>query len=140
MKNSVDPIEEGAIDEAKQQVAATRTRLQTTARRVADRLREGGAEILEDRKTLVARKIGDAERTVRDTAQSLASNQQLSAAEPLHTAADRVGSLAAYIESRTPAQLLDEAADTLRKHPVIVAGGAIALGLAIGRFLKATSH
>jgi hypothetical protein len=55
-------------------------------------------------------------------------------------ASERIESIASYLDSAEPRELARDAEDLARTHPAWFFGGAFLVGLAAGRFLKASTE
>jgi hypothetical protein len=58
-------------------------------------------------------------------------------ADVIESAASRLDSMALRLEEQNVDELADEAAQFARRHPAMFIGGAVAIGFALGRAMKA---
>ncbi len=119
-------------------VHAVLHRLQHTVRRLGDKVREGGKDILEDRQQLVAEKLQACEASARDLADSLKLGEQGSFAKPIEKLADGVAGMSDAVRDHSPEEWADDLADSIARHPAVSLGAAFAAGLLAGRFIKAS--
>ncbi|MDP0491926.1 MAG: hypothetical protein Q7Q71_12830 [Verrucomicrobiota bacterium JB023] len=106
----------------------------------------------------VAGQTGQAVKNKADKTVDLAGNKVRNLSKALHDASDRlqeeqpektvsgtrylakkVGCVADYFESKDSQELTDDFRQVVRNHPVATVGALAAVGLAAGRFLKATT-
>jgi hypothetical protein len=79
-------------------------------------------------------------QTLDQTSQQLQQQGQESLAQYATKAGDQVEQLAQYLQQRDINQLLGEAQDYARGHPISFLAGAFALGFTAARFLKSSSQ
>jgi ElaB/YqjD/DUF883 family membrane-anchored ribosome-binding protein len=77
-------------------------------------------------------------RAVRDAGSGL-REQQPTIADFVDTAATKVEDAAQYLRAHHATDLLDEATSFARRQPVVVVGGAMLAGLALGRLMKSST-
>ena len=79
-------------------------------------------------------------QTLDQTSQQLQQQGQESLAQYATKASDQVAQLAQHLQQRDINQLLGEAQDYARGHPISFLAGAFALGFTAARFLKSSSQ
>jgi ElaB/YqjD/DUF883 family membrane-anchored ribosome-binding protein len=77
-------------------------------------------------------------QAVRDAGSGL-REQQPTIADFVDTAATKVEDAAQYLRAHHATDLLDEATSFARRQPVVVVGGAMLVGLALGRLMKSST-
>jgi ElaB/YqjD/DUF883 family membrane-anchored ribosome-binding protein len=77
-------------------------------------------------------------QAVRDAGSGL-REQQPTIADFVDTAATKVEDAAQYLRGHHATDLLDEATSFARRQPVVVVGGAMLVGLALGRLMKSST-
>jgi hypothetical protein len=98
---------------------------------------------LDQRSTQAGEQAQSLAETLRQTATQLRADgdpQKARFASGAETGADQLERLAAYLSSADADQLLGRLEDLGRRQPYLIAGTALLLGIAGGRFLKASSH
>lgn len=87
----------------------------------------------------VAEGLRDAADAVDDASSRLRERNDKRAAKYVGTAADGLHKAHHYVEKRSPEELADDAGDVVRRYPALVLGGTLAVGLLLGRFLRASA-
>jgi hypothetical protein len=82
--------------------------------------------------------LGDFANAVRVAGDRLAETDQSPASRLVRQAADGLESLSRNLADKEPEDLLDAVRDFGRRNPVAFIGGAVLVGLALGRFLRAS--
>ncbi|WP_068875762.1 MULTISPECIES: hypothetical protein [unclassified Phenylobacterium] len=84
-----------------------------------------------------ARTLGDFANAVRRAGDELASADQSPASRLVQQAADGLENLSRSLADKEPGDLLNAVRDFGRKNPAAFIGGAVLVGLAVGRFARA---
>jgi len=84
--------------------------------------------------------LGDFANAVRRAGDELAQNDQSPASRLVGQAADGLESLSRNLAGKEPGELLNAVRDFGRKNPTAFIGGAVLVGLAIGRFARASER
>ncbi|WP_430419749.1 hypothetical protein [Phenylobacterium sp.] len=82
--------------------------------------------------------LGDFANAVRRAGDELDQNDQTPASRLVRQAADGLESLSRNLADKEPGDLMNAVRDFGRKNPAAFIGGAVLLGLAIGRFARAS--
>jgi hypothetical protein len=112
--------------------------LESTAREVAD-------EVSQTAETRAASLLDQASTTVENVALAVRSatdelrGQQPQVARLGDVAADKAEATAAYLREHQPREILDAAQRAARQAPIVVIGGGLMLGFALGRLLRTAS-
>lgn len=85
-----------------------------------------------------AKTLGDFANAVRRAGDELASADQSPASRLVQQAADSLESLSRNLADKEPGELLNAVRDFGRKNPSAFIGGAVLVGLAVGRFARAS--
>lgn len=85
-----------------------------------------------------ARTLGDFANAVRKAGDELARSDQSPASRLVQQAADGLESLSRNLADKEPGDLLNAVRDFGRKNPAAFIGGAVLVGLAVGRFARAS--
>jgi len=85
-----------------------------------------------------AKTLGDFANAVRKAGDELAGSDQSPASRLVQQAADGLESLSRNLADKEPGDLLNAVRDFGRKNPAAFIGGAVLVGLAVGRFARAT--
>lgn len=85
------------------------------------------------------RTLGDFANAIRRAGDELAQNDQSPAARLVQRAADGLEDVSRGLEGKTPSDLLNDVRDFGRRNPMAFIGGAVLLGLALGRFVRASA-
>jgi len=95
---------------------------------------------LESQKERAAEGLGNTARALRQTSQQLREQEDGPVAQYAERAADRIERAADYLRGRDINELVGELESFARRQPVLFVGGAFALGLLTGRFLKSSGQ
>lgn len=138
-ENGLDTV----ADHARELGAEARDRahdLAGSAREIADDVRHRAADELEtrlsDQKGRATHSLGDLAQSLRSASGQMSDQDGLG--RYLGQAADRVDTLASFLDNREIGELVDEVEDFARRQPAAFVGGAFALGVLGARFLKSS--
>jgi hypothetical protein len=138
-----DPVAEppagSTTDQVKGQVWDRAQVAQDKARGVVGQARGRLSEQVDQRSTQAGERVAGTASDVRSIAEELRSQGKdapANLAEQVASQADRVGD---YLKGASGDRLLRDVEDFARRQPMLVAAGALALGFAASRFLKASS-
>ena len=81
--------------------------------------------------------IGSLAQAVRRVGEELASNDQTPGSRWASKAASGLDDLSGALSNRRPEELLDSVRGFARRNPALFVGGAVLMGVALGRFLRA---
>jgi hypothetical protein len=124
-------IAEGASD-----VAET---AKQTARNLAGEAKSQANERLSSKKDKAAEGLDTMAHALRGTKEEIGDKVPY-VGDYAERAADGVQRLSEYVRSRNIGELVDDVERFARREPAMFYGGAFALGLLAGRFLKSSSH
>ena len=122
----------------KEQVGEVRERVRGEAAQFAASAREKAAGAVEQRQQQVTGAIGDFANAVRRAGDDLNEHNQSMAAQLVSRAADSLEGVSRTLDGKTPGEMLDAVRDFGRRHPAAFIGGAVLLGLAVGRFVRSS--
>lgn len=115
------------VDQAKQ-----------TASNVASQAKEGVSHKIDHQKDRAIEKIETVSHALRGASKELEGTGPLP--QLAEKAAEGIERLASYFENRTVGDLVSGFERFARKEPALFLGGAVAVGMMAGRFLKSSSH
>jgi hypothetical protein len=113
--------------------------LKEMARAKAHDLEHEAVERAERWTSSVGRQAESLARALRVARDSLWTEGQEQMASVMGQAADQVDRMSGYLEDEDPSAMLDDLADLGRRSPGAFLGSAFTMGLATGRFLRASS-
>lgn len=108
--------------------------------KVMDAARERVKGSFEKQQHRAAEQISGVADALRDAADRLSEQDQGGTAKYVRTAADKTAQFADTIRDRGLDDLVAQAEGLARRQPELFVGGALLAGIALGRFLKATSN
>ncbi len=123
-----------------EEFSEAREEIRKDARQIALEGREGARRIAEQQKSRLAahmHRIGD---SLRQASGSLEPEEFTPVRRYSQMAAERIDSLADYVERHDADELAEDVAGFARRNPELFLGGAFLAGIAIGRFLRAGSQ
>ena len=116
------------------------TQTQQQASQLMDKAQAQATSRLTTQKQQATQGLQSLAQTLDQTSQQLQQQGQESLAQYATKAGDQVEQLAQYLQQRDINQLLGEAQDYARGHPISFLAGAFALGFTAARFLKSSSQ
>lgn len=122
-----------AVDETSRQVKAQ-------AGVATRRIQEQGATMISQQKDRVASEIEHFGAAAHEAANKLDQEQDCNVAHYLHLAADQLDGVARYVRESDVNRLVDDAGQMVRRRPEVFFGGMFIAGMALARFLKASSR
>lgn len=84
--------------------------------------------------------LGDFANAIRRAGDELAQNDQSLGAQLVRQAADGLESLSRNLADKDPEDLLDNVREFGRRNPMAFIGGAVLVGVALGRFIRASDE
>jgi hypothetical protein len=102
--------------------------------------KERARGVIGQRKETATRTLGDFADAVRKAGDELTARDQSMASRLVGQAADSLEGLSRTVADKRPEELLDAVRDFGRRNPAAFIGGAVLLGLAIGRFARASAQ
>lgn len=94
---------------------------------------------VEQRKQVVTSTLGDFAEAIRRAGDELGQRDQSMAANLIRQAADGLEGVSRNLADKRPEDMLHAVRDYGRRNPAVFIGGAILVGLALGRFVRSTS-
>lgn len=126
-------------EQVKQGTQAALQQTQQAAGQVTESAKQGAVSYADSQKSTATKTIRSMADALHETGTSLQHKDQAPFARYANSAGDQIEGFAEYLE-RTPVQdLVKDAEDFARQHTTLFLGGAVALGLAAARFIKASS-
>lgn len=122
----------------KDQVGQARRRVRGEAANFASTAREKAVDAIEERQHKVTGAIGDFAGAIRRASDDLNEHNQGMAAQLLTRGADGLEGLSHTLDGKSPGEMLNAVRDFGRRHPVAFIGGAVLVGLAVGRFVRSS--
>lgn len=102
------------------------------------RLREQCSELLDGQKEKAAEEVNHVSLAIHDAAKRLHETDDERLAKYADTIASNLDEVRDYLRQRSMSQLADDAATCARRRPELFFGGLVVVGLAAGRFLRAS--
>lgn len=129
---------------------AAADRAQEKAIQVTDRVAERAHSTVEGTKRALSDQFETTKRALtgqidcvvaatRAASDRLRTDEQSMLAQHVQRLGDGVGRVSTYLDSRTPAELVDDVEDFARKRPAVFLGTAFLLGMAAARFIKSSA-
>ena len=111
-----------------------------TASALMDRVRDGATTQLTTQKGRVTDSLTSLAQAVRQSTESLRSNQQTAVAQYVEKAASQLERLSNRLRDRNVKDLVQDAQQFARRQPAIFVGAAFAAGLLTARFMKSSTN
>jgi hypothetical protein len=109
------------------------------SRAVMQTVREEGERLYQKKKGKAVARVQGVAKIGRQAAHALHAVKADKAAEYVEDAARRVGEATGYLEDHTLTEIIEDAADVVRRNQTLAVGGLFVAGFALTRFLKASA-
>jgi len=113
---------------------------QQKAREITGQAQEQAKTAVAARKEQAVEGLEGIAQAFRETGESMRSADQGAVADYSEQVANQIERLSSFLAERDVDQLLGDAEMYARRHPEIFLGGAFALGLLVGRFMKSSGE
>lgn len=127
-------------DQAREKVGEAADQAKETAQNVASQAQERAREQVDQRTTEAGERVSSTAEDIRSVGQELRSQGKEGPARVAEQAADRIDRAGSYLRDSDADRLLNDIEDFGRRQPWAVVAGAVAVGFAAARFLKASSR
>jgi hypothetical protein len=127
-------------DQAREKAAEAADQAKETAQNVVSQAQDTVREQVDQRTTEVGERAGGTAEDIRSVGQELRHQGKEGAANIAEQAANRIDRAAGYLRDADGDRILNDVEDFGRRQPWAVLAGAVVLGLAAARFLKASSR
>jgi hypothetical protein len=127
-------------DQAREKVGEAADQAKETAQNVAAQAQDRVREQVGQRSTEAGERVGTTAEDIRSVGQELRKQGKEGPANLAEQAADRVERAAGYLRDSDADRILNDVEDFGRRQPWAVLAGAVVVGLAAARFLKASSR
>lgn len=125
---------------AKQMLDEAGRTVKQEAAQFAGSAQEKAKGALDRQKETATRTLGDFADAVRKAGDELNQRDQSMAGRLIGQAADSLEGLSRSMADKRPEELLESVRDFGRRNPVAFIGGAVLVGLAVGRFARASAQ
>src|SRR4051794_3837119 len=123
---------------AQGQAAEVKEQVQQAAMGLKAQVAEQASGRLEEQKSAASEGLSTVAQAIRQTGHHLRGQQQEGVAQYVDRAAEQIEQFAGYLGGRDLHQLRWDAEAFARREPALFLGGALTLGLLVGRFLKSS--
>lgn len=130
---AVEQQNKGTVGQVAEQV-------QQKAKELTSEAQEQAKSAMETRKEQAVEGLEGIAQAFRRTGESLRFSEQGTVADYSEQVASQIERLSSFLGERDVDQLLGDAESYARRHPEIFLGGALALGLLVGRFIKSSGE
>lgn len=127
-------------DQAREKVGEAADQAKETAQNVASQAQDRAREQVDQRTTEAGERVSSTAEDIRSVGQELRSQGKEGPAKVAEQAADRIDRAGSYLRDSDADRLLHDLEDFGRRQPWAVVGGAVVVGFAAARFLKASSR
>jgi len=112
---------------------------QQAAGQMTESAKQGAVSYADSQKQSATQGLHSVADALRETGSTLHDKNQAPLGNYANTAADKVEGFAGYLEQTPIQDLIRDAEDFARQHSTAFLGGAVALGFAAARFIKAST-
>ena len=127
-------------DQDREKVGEAADQAKETAQNVAAQAQNKVREQVDQRTTEAGERIGSTAEDIRSVGQELRNQGKEGPANVAEQAADRIDRAGGYLRDSDGDRILNDVEDFGRRQPWAVLAGAVVVGLAAARFLKASSR
>jgi ElaB/YqjD/DUF883 family membrane-anchored ribosome-binding protein len=129
-----------AADQAREKVGEAADQAKQTAQNVASQAQDRVREQVDQRSTEAGERVGGTAEDIRSVGQELRKQGKEGPAKLAEQAAERIDRAGSYLRESDADRILNDAEDFGRRQPWAVLAGAVVVGFAAARFLKASSR
>jgi hypothetical protein len=130
---AVESQNKGKVGQAAEQA-------QQKAKEITSQAQEQAKSAVTARKEQAVEGLEGLAQAFRQTGESLRSSDQGMVADYSEQVANQIERFSSFLGERDVDQLLGDAETYARRHPELFLGGALALGLLVGRFIKSSGE
>jgi hypothetical protein len=127
-------------DQTREKVGEAADQAKETAQNVVSQAQNTVREQVDQRTTEAGERVGSTAEDIRSVGQELRNQGKEGPANIAEQAADRIDRAAGYLRDSDGDRILNDVEDFGRRQPWAVLAGAVVVGLAAARFLKASSR
>ena len=127
-------------DQAREKIGEATDQAKETAQNVVSQAQNTVREQVDQRTTEAGERVGSTAEDIRSVGQELRNQSKEGPANIAEQAADRIDRAAGYLRDSDGDRILNDVEDFGRRQPWAVLAGAVVVGLAAARFLKASSR
>ena len=131
---------EQAADQAREKAGEAADQAKQTAQNVASQAQDRVREQVDQRSTEVGERVGSTAQDIRSVGEELRNQGKEGPAKIADQAADRIERASSYLRDSDADRILGDVEDFGRQRPWAVLAGAVVVGVAAARFLKASSQ
>ena len=127
-------------EQNKSTVGQVAEQVQQKAKELTSEAQEQAKSAVETRKEQAVEGLEGIAQAFRQTGETLRTTEQGTVADYSEQVANQIERLSSFLSERNVDQLLGDAESYARSRPEIFLGGAFALGLLVGRFIKSSGE
>lgn len=127
-------------EDARQEAEKLAEEVQQSAQAAGEKLQRKTVQVVEKQKSAAAEEISTFRDAIHAASHKLREEDNERVAEYAESAADTLGQAADYLRDRNLSELTSDIENFARRRPEFFYGGLLATGLAVSRFLKASSE
>jgi len=131
---------EQATEQAREKVGEATEQAKQTAQNAASQAQDRIREQVDQRSTEVGERVGSTAQDIRSVGEELRNQGKDGPAKVADQAADRIERAGSYMRDSDADRILNDVEDFGRQRPWAVLAGAVVVGVAAARFLKASSR
>lgn len=128
------------VELAHTKAGEVKEQIQEKASELVSRATEQAQSQIAMQKEKAVNTLGSVAGALRQTSQTLRSQDQAPFAQFADKAAEQIDNLTSYLQNHEPQELLTEVERFARRQPALFIGGAFVLGLLGARFLKSSAE
>lgn len=119
---------------------STAERLATAGSQAAQSAKRQAESAFSDAKHTAAAAAGNTSAAIDSAAAALADSGQQNLSQLAQSMSQRLSEFAGYLEQRSVNELMSDAGNIAKRNPGLFIAGGVVLGIALSRFLKASSN
>jgi hypothetical protein len=127
-------------DQAREKAGEAAEQAKETAQNVASQAQDRVREQVDQRSTEVGERVGSTAQDIRSVGEELRNQGKEGPAKVADQAAEQIERAGSYLRDSDADRILNDVEDFGRRRPWAVLAGAVVVGVAAARFLKASSQ
>ena len=140
VKQEVKQQAQHVVSDVKEHAQQIASEVTAAASDAAGQAKRQSVQMLEKQKRQAAEHLAGFQHAIESASNRLREEENANLAEYADAAAAKLRQLRTYLDNRDLQDLMHDAEDFARKRPEVVFGGLAIAGLAVARFLKASSR
>lgn len=127
-------------ESAREEASKTKSRMRERREEMAQKARQKGEAVYSDASSSAARTLDDLSEAVHHCAQELEEKKHDRTSRAIHATASQLEDVAGMLRQKNLEELTGDVERFARRRPEVFFGGMVAVGFALGRFVKSSGR